>query len=387
MAKTRLIVETSPVLGKMSGIGHNTLELIRHLYDSAGTETVDVVLAVPFDRVGELKKIAPQNCKIKKIPIPIVIYNLLGRFNMLPPLDIFLGKGVYLFPNYRNTRLIFSKSLTYIYDASFILFPEFVSPKNKRYLIKNINRWANRADQILTISKSAKKEICEHLHIADSKVTIVYCGVDTNIYKHQPNKEIQRVKNKYKISGDYLLYIGNIEPRKNLACLIKAHRQVADKHPGLKLVIVGGDGWQNEEINKEISRSQALDYPVIKPSAYVPNEDLPALYSGAMMLVHPALHEGFGISLLQAMACGTPVIAADNSSMPEVVGDAGLYVDAGSVDDISKKILIYYEDEKLRIKNIEKGLKRARLFSWDTSAKKILAMVEAGIGKESEMVG
>lgn len=387
MAQTRLIVETSPVLGKMSGIGHNTLELIRHLNNPVNKSEVEVVLAVPFDRVSELKKIVPANAKIKRIPIPIVIYNLLGKYNILPPLDLFLGKGVYLFPNYRNSRLLFSKSYTFVYDVSFILYPEFVSPKNKKYLVKNISKWAKRADKILTISKNAKEEICRHLQISDSKVTIISCGVDTKVYNKQPASEINRVREKYKITGDYLLYIGNIEPRKNLVRLIGAYRKAFDKHPGLKLVLVGGDGWQNEEINQQIKDSIKAGYLIIRPDAYVPDQDLPALYSGAKMLVHPALYEGFGISLLQAMACSTPVIAANNSSMPEVVGNAGLYVKADSVEDIAKKILIYLEDERVRNKNAALGLQRAKQFSWDTSANKILRMVENEFLKNSKMVG
>ena len=371
MANTRLIIETSPILGRMSGIGHNTLELIKHLHSSS---EVEVILAVPFDRVKELKKLVPPHSKIKKIPIPIVVYNLLGKLNLLPPLDLFLGRGVYLFPNYRNTKLLFSKSFTYVYDASFIIFPEFVSPKNKKYLSNNIDSWIRHADRILTISKSAKIDISKYLKVPEAKISIIPCGVDTSVFFPQSEKEVARARKKYGIKGNYVLYVGNIEPRKNLVRLIKAYRKVYDKHSDLSLVLVGGDGWENGDIIQAINESIEEGYPIIRPSEYVPDKDLPALYTGAMMLAHPARYEGFGISPLQAMACATPVIVANNSSMPEVVLDTGLYVNASSVDDIENKILAYYENENLRKVNIQKGFERVKQYSWDKSASKLLEL-------------
>src|SRR6266404_4312918 len=214
MAHKTLIIETSPILGRMSGIGHNTLELIKALDNSLEGNEIEVVLAVPFDRVAELKKKVPPGYRIKRIPIPIVIYNLLGKINLVPPLDLFLGKGIYLFPNYRNTKLLFSKSLTYIYDVSFLLFPEFVSPKNKRYLVKNMDRWVSRADRVLTISKSSKTGIIKHLNVPESKISIVPCGVDMSVFSPQPETKVTRAKKKYGIAGNYIIYVSNIEPRK-----------------------------------------------------------------------------------------------------------------------------------------------------------------------------
>jgi glycosyltransferase involved in cell wall biosynthesis len=284
-------------------------------------------------------------------------------------MDIFLGKGVYIFPNYKNWRLSHSRSLTFVCDVSYLLFPQYVSPKNQRFLEKNIHKWIKRTNKVLAISRNAQKELINSLGVNEEKTLLVPCGVDTTMFYKRPEKEIEIVKKEFGITKDYVLYLGNIEPRKNIKRLIEAYKLLPRKQrERYALVLVGGGGWLNESIMKAIRQAQKEGYNVIKPQRYIPEEAIPALHSGAKVLVHVALYEGFGISPLQAMACDTPTIVANNSSLPEVVGEASLLINANDVQDISNNLENLLQDTKLQRKLILEGRKQVKKYTWDRSA-------------------
>ncbi|HEY5153047.1 MAG TPA: glycosyltransferase family 1 protein [Candidatus Saccharimonadales bacterium] len=347
-----------------------TLELIKALEKHPDNKRkFKIVLVVAFDKKKQLDRWGFDKVSYKTIPIPMRPFNMIWKFDLLPPMDLWLGKGVYVFPNYKNWRLLFSRSLTYICDIGYILYPQFVSPKNLRFMQKNMPKWIKRADKVLAISKNAQAEIIEALDVKSTKMLLVSCGVDEQVFYKRPKAEIERLKKTYGITKDYILYLGNIEPRKNTVRLVEAYKLLpAGLRGRYSLVIVGGGGWLNEPINEAIKQARSEGYDIVRPDKYIPEEELPALQSGATILVHPALYEGFGISLLQAMSCGTPVIAADNSSLPEVVGNAALLVDAENEQDISDKMKTLLEDKQLRGQLADKGTERARQYSWDKSA-------------------
>lgn len=371
MAITKIFIEASALSeDRISGIGHMTLELIKALEKHPDNKRkFKIVLVVAFDKKKQLDRWGFDKVSYKTIPIPMRPFNMIWKFDLLPPMDLWLGKGVYVFPNYKNWRLLFSRSLTYICDIGYILYPQFVSPKNLRFMQKNMPKWIKRADKVLAISKNAQAEIIEALDVKSTKMLLVSCGVDEQVFYKRPKAEIERLKKTYGITKDYILYLGNIEPRKNTVRLVEAYKLLpAGLRGRYSLVIVGGGGWLNEPINEAIKQARSEGYDIVRPDKYIPEEELPALQSGATILVHPALYEGFGISLLQAMSCGTPVIAADNSSLPEVVGNAALLVDAENEQDISDKMKTLLEDKQLRGQLADKGTERARQYSWDKSA-------------------
>jgi len=384
MKPIKLFIEAYPITEKhISGIGHMTLELIRALEKHPDNKkTFEINLVINRDRRSSLNRWKFKSVYVKTIPLPTRLFNILWKFDLLPPMDIFLGKGAYVFPNYKNWRLLLSKSYTYVCDISYLLFPEYVSPKNQRYLQKNIFKWVKRSCKVLAISKNAQTEIVEHLHIKKDKTLLVPCGVDVDIYYKKSSTEIENFKTKYSLKKNYILYLGNIEPRKNIIRLIGAYKMLPAKLRGqYALVIVGGGGWLNEPIMKEITEAQNAGFNVIKPSVYIPDDDLPTLHSGATILVHPALYEGFGISTLQAMACQTPVIAANNSSMPEVVGDSALLVNAEDASDISVKMETLLKDKGLQQNLMKQGLKQVQRYTWDNAAKALVDGVIGNYGK------
>lgn len=366
----------SIAMKKMSGIGHATLEITR-AFDvlCESDNSLRVTVLVPYGKKQSTRnRFRFKNIRIRTLPPGYKYVNyVLTRTSLPVPIDIWYGKGVYIFPNYKTWWVPFSRSITFVHDLAFQQYPETINPKNLAYLNANFNRWLKRATKIATISKSSADDIASYYPEYSHKTELVYLGVDTKMYSRQSQKHVAAVKKKYQLPKKYLLFIGNVEPRKNITGLLAAYKKYCDQESDrVPLVIVGGGGWNNEDIISEMTRLKKLGYDIRHPQQYVPDEDLPALYSGASLLVHVAIHEGFGLSLVQAMACGLPVIAGDNSSIPEVVGDAALLVDAHSAEAISDTIIQLLGDKELYKSMQSKGIMRAREFSWAATTEVLL---------------
>lgn len=305
-----------------------------------------------------------------KLPFDHTTMNYLTKYGFFPPIDIFLKKGLFIFPDYAGIPVVKSKMITFIYDLSFIIFPEFVHPGNRKYLINTVPKQIERSNSIITISESSKKDIVEHYGICPDDIYIIYPAVDQIKFSRSSNIEVEKVKNKHGISGEYLLFVGNIEPRKNISGIVNAYVKLNE---GLlkenSLVIVGGSGWLNDEILQLIAKYQSDGYRIIFPTTFIGNDDLPALYSGASLFLFPSHYEGFGIPLLEAMASGTPILTSRCSSLPEVARDAAYYADPNTPETIAKGIAEVLMDEGLKKSLVEKGLKRVRQFTWEKSAR------------------
>ncbi|RWZ79506.1 MAG: glycosyltransferase family 1 protein [Candidatus Chaera renei] len=356
---------------RKSGVGQTIEQVLRSLAPLVYKDGWAIRLVVPLGkakRIKHYKKI--QGISIKTIPVPARLFSILLRLGVLPPMDWILGEGIYLFPNYRNWPLWNSRAMTYIYDLGFVLFPETVHPNNQKYLSKHVPQWISRSETIITISKSIKEEITRLLNVPAKRVEVVYCGVNKALYHRRDSLEIQEVKQKYGISYDqYLLFIGNIEPRKNLLTLLKAYSLLPKNlQQSYGLVIIGGDGWINDDFYNKLQQLQVHGAQIIKINSYVNDEDLPALYSGASALVHPAFYEGFGMTVLEAMAVDTPVVASDIPSIREIADKAALYFnpyDAKSAAIAIKKMLVSKDKTEVFI---AAGRQRVQKFSWEKSA-------------------
>ncbi len=369
----KIYIEASSLTAKhLSGVGHVVASTIKALQNETEIfEGYEFLLLVPFDRK---KQLADRNLgiKIKALPFPDLLMRAFRKFNLLPYMDLLIGKGIYVFPNYWSWPLLFSHNITYIYDLSFVLHPQFVEPRNQKFLANHIKSWIHRSKQIITLSENSKQEIEKWYPAAQGKVKVINCGVDSAHFKPRPLNEITRAKEKYHITGEYLLFVSNIEPRKNISRLIRAYKLLpSDLITKYGLVLVGAGGWNNHQVLADISRAEQEGFHIQKIEQFVNDQDLPALYSGAVALAHPTLYEGFGMTPLEALACGTPVIVGDNSSLREVVGDAGLYVNAEDEQDISDKIRLLLEDTNLRRRLIEHSHTQARQFTWSRSAEEL----------------
>ncbi len=369
--KTKVFFDAFPlVFDRPSGIGHLMVETIRAL--EANKEFADkhqLVLIAPRSGLKKLDRWGFKTTIHKAVPVKGRIWSALVLYRLLPPADLFFGKGVYVFSNYTTWPLLFSKSVTYIHDLNFVENPDTVSPKTYRVLSKNMKLWIKRTDHIVTISEFSKKEIKKIYDVADERISVVLCGVDDKKFYPLDTNIVESIKKKYEISGEYILFLSNIEPRKNIDRLLDAYAALPDNlHDSYSLLLVGGDGWRNESTLNKIEHLRSEGLRIIRPKHYVPDEHLPALISGATVLAHPALYEGFGLSPLQAMACGTPVIVSDTTSLPEVVGGSGLYIDPSSTEDIKSKMAQILTNKKQRQEYSKLGLERSKMFRWSYAA-------------------
>ena len=257
------------------------------------------------------------------------------------------------------------KVVVTFHDMTFFLFPKkhiFI----KRIFFKlfiYISSW--RANRLIAVSNNTKKDIIKFMHINNDKIDVVYEIIDSRYHPIKNESAILKVKDKYKILNKFILYVGTLEPRKNIICLIQAyHNLLTKKLINHQLVIVGKKGWYYQEIFNMVNKLGLNEgRQKIIFTGYVPEEELPFLYNAADVFVYPSLYEGFGIPPLEAMACGVPVISSDLSSLPEVIGEAGILINPYNIQDIYQALYKLLNDDKLKKELKYKGLKRAQEFS------------------------
>ena len=232
------------------------------------------------------------------------------------------------------------------------------------------------ADKIVAISESTKSEITKFLDVSADKISVIYMAYDSDIYKAEKDVlKIKKIKQRYNIPGNYILYLGSLKPHKNIERLIQAFSQLKIKGKiDHKLIISGAPGIHHERIITMASQL-TMDKEIVF-TGYFPQNDLPALMAGADLFVFPSLYEGFGIPPLEAMASGVPVVASNSYSLPEVVGDAAVIIDPYSAESIANGMYKVLSDAGLQNQLRQKGFKRAKLFSWENTARKTLQLLE-----------
>lgn len=373
--KKRLIIDGEVlVMPHFSGIGHYTLELLRAIDKELNTRhDIEVSVLIHYRHTEKAKQYGFKNIEIIPSPFSLRISNGLKIRNKQPYLDLLFGKGIYIFPNFSSWPLLHSKSIPIIYDLSYEKYAEFAEPRNQQFLSEQVRKATSRADHIITISENSKQEIASFYHVNPKKIDVCYPAVDRNHFYRQSYEDVTKTLKRYDIKEKYILFVGNIEPRKNLKNLLLAYEKlpvgVRKQH---SLLLVGAKGWQDEEIFETIERLQVRGDTIQMPSHRVEDVDLPAIYSGASVFVYPSIYEGFGIPPLEAMACGVPTVVSDNSSLPEATGGASELVDASSVDSISKGINTILTDDKREKNLVALGYQQVDNFSWEMSAKKLI---------------
>ena len=240
--------------------------------------------------------------------------------------------------------------------------------------------YVKKASRIIAVSEFTAKELASCFPETSSKTTVVHEAAPTEYSEVTEESELSRIREKYNLPPRFFLFLGTLEPRKNLPGLLEAFLQMADSVPH-SLVISGAVGWKTGELFDKLKMSGAEDR--IRLTGFVDRKDIPALLSLADIFLYPSLYEGFGLPILEAMACGTPVITSNTSSMPEVAGGAALLVDPGSPESISNAIMTLAHDEGRRTLLREKGLVRAGEFSWEKSAKETLQVYRRIMSEEN----
>jgi glycosyltransferase involved in cell wall biosynthesis len=264
-----------------------------------------------------------------------------------------------------------------IHDLSFEHLPQTFKKRSRAQLRLTVRRSARKASQVVALSEHARSDILDTYGLKPEKVTVIPLAPPPHFGPVTDQAELERVRQTYDIDSDYILSVGSIQPRKNLSRLIAAYSSLRRARPEgklPKLVLVGKCAWLYDELLRTIKELEVCNSVIL--TGYVPEADLPALYSGALCFVYPSYFEGFGLPPLEAMKCGAAVIVGNRTSLPEVVGDAGMLVDPFNVDDIALAIEKLISDSNLRLHLRAKGLERAQLFDWRETARQTLAVYE-----------
>jgi glycosyltransferase involved in cell wall biosynthesis len=305
----------------------------------------------------------------KLIRFPGRVFRLLTEKLRVLPVGSLLGDyDLYHGMNYHVPRVAFP-SIVNIYDLSYLLFPQYFTRKRLNDIRGKVASSIKRADRILTGSESTKADIVNFLKVQEERIEVIQFGVE-EAFKPQGSEEAVSIRKKLSLPERFILFVGTIEPRKNIISLLRAYRKLGRSDIGL--VVAGGRGWLFEEIFREVGRLN-LHGKVLFPGR-VSEADLPALYSAASVFVYPSVYEGFGFPPLEAMACGTPVITSNTSSLPEIVGDAGIRVNPEDSGGIAEAIGSVLDDNSKRDEMRMKGIERAKRFSWETCARKTLRL-------------
>jgi glycosyltransferase involved in cell wall biosynthesis len=267
-----------------------------------------------------------------------------------------------------------ARQVVTVHDLAVLEHPEWFSRAYAAWYRFLIPRLARRAIRVLTVSQFSRKRILSLLRLPDEKVIAIPAGVGSD-FQAASAQSIAALRSRYLLESPYMLVVGTLERRKNLLRLLQAWKIAAVDHPRVELVIAGGGGRAFRPIDLH-------DLPPrVRLLGYVADDELPALYSGALALVLPSLYEGFGLPALEAMACGTPVIVACTGALPEVVGEAGLYFNPLDVRQMAQALHGALDDPALRREMSHKGLRRARLFTWQAAADQVYAILRQAHGE------
>jgi len=327
---------------------------------------------------------ASRNLREVAVPIPARVFARTAAAFDLPRVEWFGGFDVLFAPNFVPPPTRARRVVVTVHDLAFRLFPE-TSPAGTRAWLEALPAALDRAARVLVPSESTKRDLLREYGVDAERVRVTPLGVDPDRYRPAPAERVEEARARFGIEGPYLLFVGAVEPRKNLPLLVRAFAKVAPGAPAAMLVIAGAGVPWNPEGDDQLARAldevpASVAERVIR-TGYVRPADKVALLTGARALVYPSTYEGFGLPVLEAMACGAPVLTSRSSALPEVVGEAALRVDPADADAVATAMEDLLTDTALREALRAKGLARVAGFDWDATAELTArALEEAAAG-------
>jgi glycosyltransferase involved in cell wall biosynthesis len=338
--KPKLLIDSVSLLSPLTGIGRYTYEISKEIKQNNDFDTsffygyISKKLLAPSDKsnIKSLKSFFTKSQYIKKIARKVLL--LSNKF-------VSQTYDVYWQPNFIPSDEIKAKKVvTSVHDFSFILHKNFHPKERIEYFEDNFYENIYRSNIIITGSEYSKQEILERLDIVEDQVRVIYHGIDHNIFKKSNNLDLA-----FELPKKFIFSVGSIEPRKNLLGLLKAYNALSPSiKTEYKLILAGFKGWENKEIMEIINKNK--EYIIYL--GFITDKELAKVYNLASLFVFPSFYEGFGLPVLEAMACGTPIICSNTTSIPEVGGDAVVYCNPYNVDDIKEKIEMVLDNENLQ---------------------------------------
>lgn len=369
----RIAINTRFLLpNKMEGFGWYTYEIVKRLVENHPEHTFIFF----FDRKYDPKFVFSSNI-IPVVLAPQARHPILFKiwFNQSVKralkkykVDLFFSPDGYLS---LTTKV---KQVAVMHDLNFIHNPEDLKPVMRNYYLTQFPKFAQKASHIITVSQYSKKDICTQYELPEDRVTAIWNGA-SNIFQPITANEQLKIRSEFSKDLPYFLFVGAIHPRKNVRRLIEAYGIYRESNPNSneQLVIVGTELWS--KAGNDIKINESLK-SAIHFTGHLPLETLAKVMAAASVFTFVPYFEGFGIPLVEAMRCGTPILSGNRTSLPEVAGDAALYCDPFDVDDIASKMTRLANDETLRDSLRKNGLERSKMFSWDDAAAKVWEVLQ-----------
>lgn len=361
---------------KYSGVPEYTLNLLEEIFKLDKKNSYKLFYNSGRDVSDRMPKFVGDNVKIISTRYPNKLFNnVMQKILSTPKINQFLGVDLFFMPNIGFISLSSQcRKIITIHDLSFCRYPEFYSLKRRLWhRIINIKKLLENFDTIVAVSKNTKRDIIELCNVPEEKIKIIYPGVSRQCRQiendNTQNIHFASVRKKYNLPEKFILYLGTLEPRKNVEGIINAYNKLRSREPKLKnyqLIIAGGQGWKSRNIFKVHQKSKYKND--IKFLGYVDHGDKAELYNLADVFVYPSFYEGFGFPLLEAMACGCPIVTSSVSSLPEVVDNAAIMINPYNVSEIAEAITIILKNNELKQGLVEKGLKIVKKFTWEKTA-------------------
>jgi len=374
--KVRIILDFLTITGRNAGLQSYAKELVRSL---AMTDLEPEYILLVNSRAKAFFCMQEKNFKIVDVRTP---KRFIGFWEQLylPVISLLYKADILHTPVSAPPLWARCKKVVTLHDLTFKLQPQTMNWWDRLYWNFFFDKGLKGVNKIITDSWSTARDITKYYCISRKKISIIPLCCASQFHINACNQPPAKIIKKYGISGKYILFVGTLEPRKNLGTLLRAFRLVKSRSDyDLKLVIVGGKGWLFKNIF-QIIKGLGLENDVIF-TGFVPDEDLPSLYRGAEVFVYPSLYEGFGLPLLEAMTCGTPVIASKHSSIPEVVGNAGILVDPKDVERLARAILEVLTNKHLKDELIYKGCLQASKFTAEKMGHEIIRVYKEIAGR------
>jgi glycosyltransferase involved in cell wall biosynthesis len=371
----RIGFDVRPFLKKETGVGIYCRNLLFHLAQIDRSNKYFLFSSSLKDKFP-VQKIPPFPKKeFRHFRFPVRLINLFWYQLSWPPLDYFFRTDLDL--AHSPTPLILptkGKKIVTVYDLFFMDFPHMTDRETRQYFATRIKDSLLKADGIVAISEFTRNKVLERFALDEKKVKVIYLGLDRDFYTEVSAEEEEEVRKKFSLPPSFILFVGALEPRKNLLKLIEALKIVHEKHQKILLVIVGREGFDYENLEKKIDQLELRDW--VKMMGYLPDKEVRAFYRLASVFAFPSLCEGFGLPLLESMASGLPVVTSKSSALPEIAQDGALYFHPEDPEDIADQLMLALQDEELRKTLREKGKKRALDFDWRKTAAETLSFYE-----------
>jgi glycosyltransferase involved in cell wall biosynthesis len=366
---TRIGIDYTSAVRQGAGIGRYTRSLIGALAER-DRENDYVLLSAGRD---PSRRTWPANFRRRELPLTDRHLSIIWQRWRLPlPVELLAGRvAIYHSPDFVLPATWRARTVLTVHDLSFMRFPACSSPPLLAYLMEAVPRSVRRADLILADSENTRRDVIELLGVSPDRVHTLLLGVEDAFASQTAPEATQAALARYGIARPYILGVGTLQPRKNYPRLIRAYARLRERH-GIdhQLVIAGAPGWLYEDVYATIAEHGLGE--AVRITGFVAETDLPALYQAADLFAFPSLYEGFGLPILEAMACGTPVVTGNGSSLPEVAGDAALLVAPEDEDALADAIWRLLSDPSLCDTLVSRGYQRVRNFTWAKAAQQLL---------------